>query len=37
MRWGGWRNGGGEMAIWDVGMTAVNGADKKWKRAKRRR
>lgn len=23
------------MAIWDPGMTAANGADKKWKRRKR--
>ena len=28
-----WRDG--EMAIWDRGLTAVNGADKKWKRRKR--
>ena len=34
------KKGGGEMAIWDPGMTAMNGADKRWKarkKGKRRR
>lgn len=26
----------GEMVIWDLGMTAVNSADKKWKRRQKR-
>ena len=36
MRWGEVKEkGGGEMVIGDLGMTAVNGAGKKWKRRKR--